>query len=71
MDVITVGKSKIRIDHEGCHDCGTVWSSGWKHFKDVELVYNKRRIVIPIQICADCSKRYRRPDAKEASTGAE
>lgn len=51
---ITIGKTKIHIRAEGCHDCGTWWSSSWHQHTTAELMYRTRKIVLNISICADC-----------------
>jgi ferredoxin-like protein FixX len=55
-DVCNIGKAKIRIEVEGCIDCGTRWSSGWTLAKQVPLQIGKRTLTIDIHRCADCGR---------------
>jgi len=57
-----IGKTKIEIKVEGCHDCGTLWSSGWVPLKTTSISINNREIDIRIPLCRDCLDRRTNPN---------
>lgn len=55
-----VGKAKIRLEAEGCVDCGSRYSTTWTEAEKVEVQvpgrgWHKRgRFTITLYRCADC-----------------
>lgn len=51
-----VGKTKIRIEAEGCTKCGTRYSTGWSIARVVKVQIGNRTFELPISVCDDCKK---------------
>ena len=50
----SVGKSKIKIEVEGCIGCGNTHSSGWTIAKTVPVKIGGGTVHVSIPCCADC-----------------
>lgn len=62
MITINIGKAKIRIYAEGCIDCGTLFSTGWREASEIQLVVRGRRkpFLIVLNRCENCQHRKRK-----------
>jgi hypothetical protein len=61
---IKIGESRISISVEGCFRCGTMFSSGWYPFKEIQVRLDKKSVRwITLHICNDCAT----PDEKTAA----
>lgn len=49
-----VGKTKIRIEVEGCTECGTEYSTGWSILKTIPVKVGATTYQVGISICAGC-----------------
>ena len=55
---MNIGKTKIKVETEGCVDCGTRWSHAWFLFEQIEVkVGDLRPMIISIHICGDCQQQ--------------
>ena len=61
-----IGKTKVRVDVQGCIDCGTQYSSRWHHARIVAVVIDGATYPIDTSRCADCAARPERTAATAA-----
>lgn len=52
-----IGKTKIKIEADGCVRCGVLWANGWYVHKEIEVRVGKKKGVISIGICANCKNQ--------------
>lgn len=54
MLTFTVGKSKVRVEVEGCSGCGTRWSWRWGYEREVAVRVGKQCKTLAVPKCGDC-----------------
>ncbi len=53
---IKIGESRISISVEGCFRCGTLFSSGWYPFKEIQVRLGEKSVrQITLHVCNDCA----------------
>ena len=52
---ILMGKTRVRVTVEGCHGCGTAFTSGWTGAEMVRIVIGSHRVDVRLPLCTECA----------------
>ena len=64
------GKTKVRVETEGCIGCGTRWCSGWRVYATLPVKIGEKKNAVDLHICADCDVKGVKPHVPDGAVGA-